>query len=80
MDKPADTQEHFPRIVPTPSHSQALRGQWSLDGRVVRMDQEPGTGVLVAVNEDGRMVNPMVVISHGKKIQDSARSFRNSPS
>jgi hypothetical protein len=63
------TQDYLPRIVPTPSHSQAIRGPWSLDGSTVRMYPEPDTGVLVAMNEDGRKVNPLQVISRGRKLE-----------
>jgi hypothetical protein len=64
-------QDYIPRIVPTPSHSQALRGPWSLDGHTVQMYQEPDTGVLVALSDDGRKVNPLQVISRGKKREGS---------
>ena len=63
-----DTQPYMPRIVPTPVHIRALQGPWSLEGKTVRMYQEPGTGVLLALNEDGQRVNPLKVISRGKKL------------
>ena len=61
-------QDYMPRVVPTPCHIRALQGSWSLEGRVVRMYQEPDTGVLLAVNEEGESENPLRVISRGKKI------------
>ena len=72
MEKdPTGTQE-LPRIVPTRCHCDAIVGLWTLDGEMIRLMAEPGTGVLVAFNANGERVNPLRVISHGKKTDDSA--------
>lgn len=55
------------RIVPTPNHLEALLGIWELDGEMIRMMEEPGTGALAALNSRGEWVNPMPVISRGAK-------------
>lgn len=70
---PARSHEYLPQVVPTPCHSRALKGSWSLDGRIVKMFQEPDTGVLVALNDDGRKLNPLRVISRGRKLDVSDR-------
>ena len=54
-------------IVPTPGHLEALVGIWELDGEMIRMIEEPGTGALAALNSRGEWVNPMPVISRGVK-------------
>ncbi|MBT8397826.1 MAG: hypothetical protein KJN92_12720 [Gemmatimonadetes bacterium] len=67
----ADAARSFgdvPRIVPRPCHIRALQGSWSLNGRLVRLYEEPGTGVLLALDDDGQQVNPLRVISRGKKL------------
>ncbi|MFH1765091.1 MAG: hypothetical protein ABIF09_12965 [Gemmatimonadota bacterium] len=63
----------MPRIVPTPVHIRALKGPWKLDGDIVRMYEEPDTGVLIALNEQGERLNPLRVISHGTKLEPPPR-------
>jgi hypothetical protein len=58
----------MPRIVPTPCHIRALQGDWALEGKIVRLYQEPDSGVLIALNDEGQQVNPLKVISRGKKL------------
>lgn len=58
----------LPRVVPTETRSRGLRGSWKLNGEMVQMGQEPGTGVLIALDSRGNRVNPLRVISHGSKI------------
>ncbi len=57
-----------PRIVPTEEHLLALVGIWEIEGEMVRLLKEPGTGVLVAMTTKGRRLNPIRVISAGKKM------------
>ena len=40
-------------------------------GEVVRLQEEPDTGVLIALKGGGEMVNPFRVISRGRKIDAS---------
>jgi hypothetical protein len=61
-------QEYPSRLVPTPFYGKALRGTWSLDGKVVRLDQDPESGILLALNEDGELVNPLMVIARGQRL------------
>ena len=68
MGSAAQDQEFIPRIVPTPCHIRAIQGPWSLDGKVFRLYEEPETGVLLALNEEGIRENPLKVISRGKKL------------
>ena len=68
MGSAAQQQDFMPRIVPTPCHIRAIKGPWALDGQIVRLYEEPETGVLFALNEEGHRVNPLRVISRGKKI------------
>ena len=63
-----EATDQLPRIVPRPGHIKALEGSWALDGDLIRMYEEPGSGVLMAQTEDGRTVNPLKVISRGKKL------------
>jgi hypothetical protein len=71
MGKSAESTEYLPRVVPRPCHIRAISGSWALEGKIVRLYEEPDTGVLVALNEDGRRVNPLRVISRGKKLGPS---------
>ena len=59
---------NVPRIVPTVEHLLALVGVWEIDGEMVRLLKEPGTGVLVAITTRGRRLNPIRVISRGQKM------------
>ena len=68
MEHPLTRAGALPRVIPTQARSRALRGVWKLDGEVVQMVEEPGTGVLVALDSRGKRVNPMRVITHGIKI------------
>jgi len=45
----------------------ALVGTWELGGETIQMREEPGTGVLLAVNSRGEAINPMRVITRGFK-------------
>jgi hypothetical protein len=67
----------IPRVVPTPSRVQALLGVWELEGEVVKMEQEPESGVLIASRIGGELVNPVRVISRGTKI-DMSKPIRSS--
>lgn len=61
-------QEYPSRLVPTPYYGKALKGTWFLDGKVVRLDQDPESGILLALNEDGELVNPLMVIARGHRL------------
>jgi len=37
-------------VRPTPGYLEALVGDWELAGESIKMREEPGTGVLVALN------------------------------
>jgi hypothetical protein len=64
-----ETRQEYPsRLVPTPFYGKALRGAWSLDGKIVRLHQDPESGILLALNEDGELVNPLMVIARGRKL------------
>jgi hypothetical protein len=67
----------IPRVVPTPGRVQALLGAWELEGEVVRMEQEPESGVLIASRVGGELVNPVRVISRGIKL-DVPKPLRSS--
>ena len=60
-------KETVPRIVPTREHGRAICGTWLLDGNAIELFQEEGSGVLRAMDERGNPVNPITVISRGKK-------------
>jgi hypothetical protein len=68
VDRSAVAHQQVPRIVPIPARIKALQGDWALEGRIVRMYQEPGSGVLLALSDEGEQVNPLKVISRGKKL------------
>ena len=55
------------RVKPTRSHLEALVGTWDLGGSTVQMVEEPGTGVLLALDSRGELINPLKVISQGSK-------------
>jgi hypothetical protein len=69
MDRSALAEHHLPRVIPIPARIRALQGDWALEGRIVRLYQEPDSGVLLALNEDGQHVNPLNVISRGRKLE-----------
>jgi hypothetical protein len=60
----------LPRVVPSGDRIKSLLGIWQIDGEMIRLLEEPGTGVLVAINLRGERVNPLRVISHGTKLQE----------
>ena len=64
------TSGAVPRIVPTDACMRALRGTWELGGKLFVLEKEPETGVLIASTAGGRRVNPLPIITHGKKTQD----------
>lgn len=66
-----DSQTVLPRIVPTPDHIKALVGTWAFDGRLIQLHREPQSGVLLAKSHEGQQVNPLKVISRGKKLSDA---------
>jgi len=73
MTKNPKSGPYVPRIVPRPSHMRALSGPWTLGGEVVRLAEEPETGVLIAVNQDGHRLNPLKVITRGQKLPTPER-------
>jgi hypothetical protein len=54
-----------------PTRVKALLGIWELDGEMVRFLEDPATGALVAMTCRGERVNPMRVISHGTRMDES---------
>ena len=62
-----DRKSSWLRVKPTRNHMEALVGTWELGGEVIQMQEEPGTGVLLAVNSRGEAINPMRVITRGFK-------------
>ena len=60
----------LPRVVPAGDRIKSLLGIWQIDGEMIRLLEEPGTGVLVAINLRGERVNPLRVISQGTKLQE----------
>ena len=59
---------NIPRIAPTQEHLDALVGIWEIEDEMVRLLTEPETGVLVAMTNRGQRLNPIRVISRGKKM------------
>ena len=55
------------KVRPTPTYLEALIGTWEVDGEVIQMLEEPGTGALTARNSRGEWVNPIPVITRGLK-------------
>jgi len=55
------------RVQPTRTHLEALTGTWEMEGEVIQMLEEPGTGALTALNSRGEWVNPIPVITRGWK-------------
>jgi hypothetical protein len=47
-----------------------MLGIWELDGEMISLVREPGTGVLVALTRKGIRVNPIRVVSHGRKMEE----------
>ena len=62
----------LPRIVPTPAHLDAMVGIWELDGEMISLLKEPETGVLLALTTRGLRMNPIRVISHGRKLEEKS--------
>jgi len=58
-------------MMPNPSRIRALLGIWELDGEMVRLLEDPGTGALVALTSRAEWVNPMRVVSHGTRMMES---------
>lgn len=58
-----------PRIVPTRDRIEALVGIWELEGRSIRLIEERHSGVLLALNDRGERVNPLRVITRGRKVE-----------
>jgi hypothetical protein len=78
VDRSAAAQQILPRIVPIPARIKALEGEWALEGRIVRLYQEADSGVLLALNHEGQHVNPLKVISKGKKLgREKPREIRS---
>ena len=71
MDPTSSLCRNVPRIVPTQEHRDQILGIWELNGEMVRFLTEPETGVLVAMSSEGYRLNPIRVISGGKKMGDS---------
>lgn len=67
----ADGSPSLPRMGPKPSRIRALLGIWELDGEMVRLLEDPKTGALIAVTCRAERVNPMRVISHGRRMIES---------
>ncbi len=59
---------HLPRIRPTWSRLRGVEGAWELDGRTVRLAGDPETRILVAIDQDGTLLNPVEVISRGRHL------------
>ena len=73
MGSDAGTRQGFPRIVPTKDHIRAICGTWTLRGKVVRLYREPDTCVLLAADTSGKAMNPLEVITRGKKVEGDER-------
>ena len=80
MDIRSGGVERIPRVAPTPNHRRAMVGVWELDGERVLMLAEPDTGVLVARNNQGRKVNPLRVITRGRKCEKDCGGKRQAAS
>jgi hypothetical protein len=44
---------------------------WELEGRSVRLIEERHSGVLLALNHRGERINPLRVITRGRKVEDA---------
>jgi hypothetical protein len=74
MDPMSSLCRNIPRVVPTQEHLDGLLGIWELNGEMVRFLIEPETGVLVAFSAEGYRLNPIRVISGGKKMDEGPAS------
>ena len=70
MDPMSSLCRNIPRVVPTQEHLQGLLGIWELNGEMIRFLIEPETGVLVAFSVEGYRLNPIRVISGGRKMDE----------
>ena len=68
MESHARTSGLVPRIVPTARWIKAIQGVWEMNGEIFRLQAEPETGVLTALNLEGEAVSPLRVISRGTKL------------
>ena len=74
MDPNSSLCRNVPRIVPWPEISVHVMGIWELKGEMILFLTEPDTGILVAMSCEGYRVNPIRVISGGRKMRDDFRS------
>jgi hypothetical protein len=73
MDPNSSLCRNVPRIVPSKEIREHLIGIWELNGEMIRFLTEPDTGVLVAMSCEGYRVNPIRVISGGRKMREDTR-------
>ncbi|MFO8175913.1 MAG: hypothetical protein ACQET1_09705 [Gemmatimonadota bacterium] len=67
-DAPAEDIRIVPRIRPTEAWLRAIEGVWELRGDRFWLGEDPDTGALQAVGEGGDRVNPIQVISRGRRL------------
>jgi len=70
VESQARESKLVPRIVPTLRWVAAIQGVWEMNGEVFRLQAEPESGVLMALDSKGEAVNPLRVISRGTKLTE----------
>ena len=68
FDPDAPDPELVPRIRPTERWLRAVEGLWEMDGERFWVGEDAETGTLRAVAQDGEAVNPIPIISRGRRI------------
>ena len=57
-----------PRIRPTEKWLRAIEGLWEMNGEPYWLGEDADTGVIQAIGENGERVNPIHVISRGRRL------------
>jgi len=65
-----DNVELVPRIRPTKQWLQAVEGLWEWEGEHYWLGPDAQTGIIRAVGERGNSVNPIHVISRGRRLSE----------
>ncbi len=57
-----------PRIRATEAWIRAIEGLWELDGQHYWLGEDADSGTIRAISEDGDRINPVLVISRGRRV------------
>ena len=71
MDRGPTKEGRAPRIQPAKTWVRAVEGDWELDGKTIRICEDPTTGAFLAIEEGGGSFNPAQVISRGRRLPES---------